>query len=268
MTDAIASLGESPEIAAIGCVALVPVVIWVWSVVHWLVMSEMDVLLGVVGIMVALLLGMVAMMPPEPVHSPIALGGIVGMMIVFPIAKRQLDRRAIIEIEVEQIEKAYKVLSERPESASALFRLADCLYGRGLVGPAVELGERALAGMPKNVFPDENRAVHRWRHAASDASLFRPLPCLECGHSNPCDVAFCGSCGASYLAAYARGKWLGSALVRRLVASWAAAVVSLLGLPLTVSAIEDVYLVVLLCSVQVGVVILLLWRAFLSKEAN
>jgi hypothetical protein len=81
-------------------------------------------------------------------------------------------------------------------------------------------------------------------------------------------VAFCGSCGAPYLAAYARGKWLGSALARRLVASWAAVVVSLLGLPLTVSVIEDVYLVVLLCVVQVGIVMLLLWRAFLSKEAH
>jgi hypothetical protein len=233
-----------------------------------MIMGEMDFLLGVVGILVALLLGMVAMMPPEPVYSPIALGGIVGMMIVFPIAKRQLDRRAIIEIEVEQIENAYRALSEKPESASALFRLADCLYGRGLVGPAVELGERALLGMPKNVFPDENRAVRRWRHLARDTSLFRPLPCLQCGHSNPCGAAFCASCGAPYLAAYARGKWLGSALARRLVASWSAAVVSLLGLPLTISAIEDVFLVVLLCVVQVGLVLLLLWRAFLNKEAN
>ena len=260
------ALNISPTVASFGILAVVPVVVWVYSLISWMVMGEMDALLGTCGIIAALLLGFVAIAPPDPLYSPIAFAGLVGMMIVFPFARRQLDRRANVEIEVEQIEKAYKTLAEMPENAAAMFKLADGLYARGLVSQAVAIADQALASMPKNVFPAEHRVVDLWRrHAPAPAS---PLRCLHCGRTNDPAAVFCESCGAQYLALYARGRWLGRALAWKLVASWAAASVALVGLPVTIQVAKAAVGLSVLVAMQVGVVALLLWRAFFCKEAK
>jgi hypothetical protein len=185
-------------------------------------------------------------------------------MVVFPIVRRQLDRRALATIDVEQIEGAYQMLAERPENASAMFKLAERLYHRGLVAHAVGIGERALSTMPKDLFQQEHRALQLWRKTAPAPA---PLPCLRCGQKNAADVVFCERCGGPYLAEYARGRWLGPMIAMRLVAAWAAAMVALVGLPSTLASIKDPVALVALVVLQVAVVAVLVWRAFLARGA-
>jgi hypothetical protein len=263
----VASIRDSPMTAAFGCAAIIPIAVWSVAVVGWMIMGEMDFLFGLVALICAFLLGMVVMMPSEPIFAPIAFCGILLLMIVFPVVRRQLDRRALVAIEVEQIEGAYQMLSERPDNASAMFNLAERLYYRGLVSHAIGIGELALAKMPQSLFPEENRAIQKWRHAAKSHGVARDLPCLQCGHRNGPAVLHCESCGSDYLALYARGKWLGSTLAMRLVAAWVAAMVALVGLPLTVSAIKELPMVIALSLIQVAIAGLLLWRAFVYKGA-
>lgn len=261
----LAGLRDSPISAAFGCLSIIPLAVWAVAVVNWMVMGEMDFLFGAVAIMCAALLGLVVMSPSDPVYSPIAFAGIILLMIVFPIVKRHLDRRELVAIDVEQIEAAYQMLSEKPDNASAMFKLAERLYHRGLVSHAVGVGERALAGMPQSLFPEENRAVNKWKHTVKPSA--NTLPCLECGRQNGVSTVFCEGCGAAYLALYARGRWLGSALAMRLVAAWVAAMVALVGLPYTLKSIDDTVMVVALCALQVALAGLLVWRAFIYKGA-
>ncbi len=267
MLELLASIRDSPVTAAFGCAAIIPLAVWTIAVVGWMIMGEMDFLFGLVALIVAFLLGMVVMMPSQPVFAPIAFCGILLLMIVFPIVRRQLDRRALVAIEVEQIEGAYQMLSEKPDNASAMFKLAERLYYRGLVGHAIGIGELALAKMPQSMFPEENRAIQKWRHAAKNLTANQDLPCLVCGHRNGPAILYCESCGSNYLALYARGKWLGTTLAMRLVAAWVAAMVALVGLPMTVSSIKELPMVIALVVLQIGMAGLLLWRAFAYKGA-
>ena len=267
MDDLLAALGGSPLTMAMGLLAFIPVVAWVYALVSWMVMGEVDPLFGIPGILVGITLAYVAMAPPEPVYSPLALGGIVGMMIVFPIVKRHLDRRAMIQIEILQIESAYRVLALKPDHAPAKFKLAESLYARGLVGPAVGVGEAALAGMPKSLFPEENVTVGRWKEHAEDSDLQRQIPCLECGRPNEAAAIHCERCGSPFLSAYARGRWLGPSLALKLVASWVAATIMLVGLPLTLGTdLVTGWVAVVAAALQAALVAVLLWRAFGRRE--
>ncbi len=268
MFELLASIRDSPMSAAIGCAALIPLAVWTVAVISWMIMGEMDFLFGVVALLCAFLLGIVVMMPAEPIFAPIAFCGILVLMIVFPIVRRQLDRRALVAIDVEQIEGAYEMLSHKPDNASAMFKLAERLYYRGLVGHAIGIGERALSNMPQSMFPEENRAIQKWKHGVKDPNAFKSLPCLECGHRNGTACLHCESCGSAYLALYARGKWLGTTLAMRLVAAWVAAMVALVGLPLTVSTVKELPLVVALSVIQLAVAGLLIWRAFIYKAVS
>ena len=260
----LASLRDDPVTAAVGCAAIIPMIVWVMVVVGWMVMGEMDFMFGTAAIAVALLLGMVAIWPTEPIQAPIALGGLLSLMIVFPIVRRQLDKRALIAIDVEQIEGAYEMLAHKPDNAGAMFRLAERLYQRGLVAHAIGIGEKALQNMPKDLFPEENRAIQVWKRSAATP---RPLPCLDCGCQNSTENVHCQRCGGPYLAAYARGKWLGPTLAIRLVASWVAAMVALVGLPVTLSSVQEPALTATLIIAQVALAGFLLWRAFRPQEA-
>ena len=53
--------------------------------------------------------------------------------------------RELVAIDVEQIESAYQMLAEKPDNASAMFKLAERLYHRGLVAHAIGVGERDAA---------------------------------------------------------------------------------------------------------------------------
>lgn len=266
MSDALlAGLKDNPISAGFGCLSIIPLAVWAVSVIHWMIMDEMDFLFGTVAILCAVLLGLVVMSPPDPMYSPIAFVGIILLMIVFPIVKRQLDRRELVAIDVEQIEAAYQMLAEKPDNASAMFKLAERLYHRGLVAHAIGVGERALSNMPQSLFPEENRAVNKWKHTVKPTT--QTLPCLECGRQNVGANVYCEGCGAAYLALYARGRWLGSALALRLVAAWVAAMVTLVGLPFTLKSIDDTVMVVALCVLQLVLAGMLVWRAFIYKEA-
>lgn len=259
----LAGLKDNPLSAGFGCLSIVPLAVWAIAVMHWMIMGEMDFLFGAVAILCAVLLGFVVMSPSDPIYSPIAFAGIILLMIVFPIVKRQLDRRELVAIDVEQIEAAYQMLAEKPDNASAMFKLAERLYHRGLVAHAVGIGERALSNMPQSLFPEENRAVNKWKHAVKPTT--QTLPCLDCGHQNGVASLYCEGCGAAYLATYARGRWLGSAMAMRLIAAWVAAIVALVGLPFTLKSIDQIVMVVALCVLQLALAGLLVWRAFFYK---
>ena len=268
MIELLAGLDDQPLVAIIGFLAIFPVVAWVYGLISWMIMDEVDVVFGVVGILVGLSLGYVAIAPPEPIYAPLAFAGIVGMMIVFPIFKRQLDKRAMIQIEILQIESAYRVLEMKPDHGPAKFKLAESLYSRGLVAPAVAVGEAALDGMPKSAYPEEYVTVRRWKSRMRDSDASSSIPCLECGRVNEAGAVHCDRCGSAYLSTYARGKWLGPSLARKFVAAGVAAAVALVGLPVTLGTdLMGGATAGIVASLQVVLVAVLLSRAYRKTGA-
>lgn len=263
----IAGLSDSPITAAIGCAAIGPTIAWTIGMVNWMIMGEIDGMSGFAAIVLGFGLCFVAINPPEPMYAMFAFCGIVGMMIVFPIARRQLVRRAMIQIDIEQIERAYALLAKRPDNEVTRFKLAEAVYARGMVGQAIEIADSAIDGMPLDMFSSEFKTVQKWKKQARDPNLFRPIPCLDCNFYNKPSDVYCQKCGSEYLAKYARGRWLGATLTRKLIASWIIAMVALVGLPVFL-AFDQLPAAIKVTGVmlQVALVGFLVWRSFLKKE--
>ena len=63
------------------------------------------------------------------------------------------------------------------------------------------------------------------------------LPCVECGTSNPPGELYCRKCGSKFLLDQAKGKWIGRAMVRKLMAVWVALMGVFVGIPLALAAL-------------------------------
>ncbi len=256
---------DSPWTALLGFATIVPVAIWFVSSISWMVMGDMEPIIGIPTIIIAFGLAFVAMSPPSPGMSPIAFASTLGMVIVYPVVKRQMENRESIRFEIDEIDKAYSMIKQKPDQAYLKFKLAEGLYRRGMVAQACAIAGHALQQMPKGLFPDEHRAVTRWTHHQVGPP---EVPCMQCGATNRPGEVFCSACGAPYLADYARGKWLGSNLAARLIAAWVAAVVSLVGVPSVIALKFSPLLSGTLIGVQLAVCGLVVWVAFIKKEKS
>jgi hypothetical protein len=220
-----------------GCFIWVPIGIWVLSLVHWAVQGDVDVLSALFGIFVGIGLGMTALLAKEPYMAPLILTAVILTMAAFPAVRASLNKRALDQIDMESIERAYAVLERTPTNAPAKFKLARTIYNKGMPGQALALAEEAISQMPEAVFPEENRILKSWRHYRLDASQLAPLSCLECGHTNQVGTTHCRQCRAPYLLHHARGAWVGRALAKKFIAAWTSIILALVGIPLAAGSL-------------------------------
>lgn len=261
----LAAVLDSPWVAFLGCATVVPLAVWLVRSISWMVMGEMDPLIGIPSIFVSFMLAFVAMNPPAPHFSPLAFLTSVTMVAMYPPLKRHMEKREGIRLEIDQIERAYRLIKHKPDQAYLKFRLAEALYMRGMVAQACALGQSALLQMPKGVFPDEHRALSKWVQHASGSP---EVTCLKCGRKgDPSDV-FCAGCGAPFLLDYARGKWLGSNLVAQLIAAWALATVGIVGIPFVLSLKLNSSVSNALIVAQIALCGVLVWVGFLKREKS
>jgi hypothetical protein len=221
---------NNPGSMLAGCLIWIPIGIWVLSLVHWAVQGDMDVLSAFAGILVGIGLGMTALIAREPYMAPLILTAVVITMLAFPVVRSALNKRALDQIDMEAIERAYYVLSQNPTNAPAKFKLAKTIYNKGMPIQAIRIAESAIQQMPEAVFPEENRILKTWRgYRVPDGDGI--LHCTECGTANPAGEFYCGKCGSRFLLEHARGAWVGRALARKFVAAWTAIIVALVGIP-------------------------------------
>lgn len=232
---------DHPGFLGLAILAWIGVIFWVVSLIDWMIQGEVEPLVGFPGIAAAIALGYFSFNPPvgeDPngryamfVRSLFAASTLVTIAI-FPFARRALNRRALVAIDMETMEDVCERLREKPDNDLLKFKLAKLLYERGQIEAALAVGRSALERLPDNLFPEEHRQYGRWSRLNKETPTDRPILCVECGEANPPSQVFCQKCGAAYLVDLARGRVVGRTYGRRLIAAWVTSILALFGIAL------------------------------------
>lgn len=224
-------VGRNPESFLSAFIVWVPVAIWIISLVNWMVTAEIDMVSGIMGIMLAIAVGFLAVNPPHPSLAPVFVVIAVVTIAVAPVTRAAMNRAALQSIEVEAIERAYEMLSTKPDNFGAKIRLARALWGKGIRSHAVAIADGALRNAPEQMFTDEHRMLKQWKSSEDESPGVQRIRCVDCGVPNSPGGMFCSRCGAPFLLDYAQGKWVKSGVIKRVTAGWIAAVVALVAIP-------------------------------------
>jgi len=254
---------SDPTTFALSGLVWVVVALWVVSMISWMIQGDVDGGFGIVACFVAIVLGVMTTSPPAKGLTPYFFSAVVGTMITYPIVRRYLNRREMNQMDLDQVERAYEVLRERPDNLSALLRIARVLYERGLAEHAVALGQTALKNVPRDRFHDEYRELNKWKMATRDPALFGSVACLHCRASNAPGTVFCSRCRSPLMLDYVRGGWNSAGAGRKLIAVWILLMFALVGVPLAtrLPAVGTVATIVVL----VGLGAWIAWFAFREK---
>jgi len=217
--------------ALIGCLAWIPLAIWIMACVNWSITGDIDPIMGFFGVFMAVGLGYEAINPPVPELAPLTVIAIFITVLMFPFVRAAMDRRQLRGIDIDALEKAYEALAIRPDNVIAKFKIARVLFDLGMCGHALRIGEGLVPNMPQRFFLDELRTVRKWQMMQIEARFFNPIMCAECQTSNPAGNLFCQKCGSAFLLDFAKGRVVGKRLGKKLIATWIALVAFLVGIP-------------------------------------
>jgi hypothetical protein len=249
-----------------GFVVWIPLAIWIVAMVGWMITGDVDPIVGLLGIVLAFALGALTFSPPDPRLAPVFFFAVMATVLFFPVVRYALTKRALHNVDIDQIERAYNQLSLKPSNPNFEIKIARLLYDKGLPGHAVAIAERVLQNVPKQLYESEHRMLAQWRVSTRNLNLNQPVACIQCGKTNQQGLLFCERCGAPFLLDYAKGKLIGGRMARRLIGSWAAVIIATLSLPTAATMLPPKVAI----PVMVGALILvgsILWVAF-KAEAN
>ncbi len=244
----------------------VPIAIWVISLIHWMVMADIDMVSGVIGVILGLGLGYTALKPPIAILSPVAFCLVVATVVLFPFLSSARERHQLKGLDYEAVEKAYDAIGQRPENPFAKFKLAEGVYRLGMIGHAVAIADSVMAYIPERAATEEFRMLKRWKSAGVPPETNRPIPCVEC--RTPCQPGWthCRTCGAPFLLDRVRGRILPKGHARQLIAIWSSLVAGLLGIP-AATRLQPV-LAILVISLIIGGSAAFLVIAFRHPDGN
>lgn len=253
--------------AFFGCLIWLPLMFWVLSLVHWMIMGDIDGLTGTTGILIGFGLGIVALVPPVAILSPLSFVVVIATMVLYPFVKSALNQVELRSVDVEALQRTYDVLGQRPQNPSARFRLAQYLWKLGNPGHALAIAEEAVKQMPVQHFRDEHRILAAWKQNPLPPDVQRAIACPSCGFANPPGEIFCQGCGAPFLL-HRLDRRLGPGTAgRRMIAAWITMVAVLIGIPAT-SALPPLLTIVSIVAllIFVGVVLGLAFRPALKEK--
>jgi hypothetical protein len=247
-----------------GCAVWLPISVWVFSLISWSIMGEIDAGIGLLGAALGIVVGVAIMLQPNEQLTPLLLLAVFSMVATFPALRSYHTKREFARLDIEAMENAYEQLSLRPGNLGSTMRIARIAYQRGWVAHAVAIAEPTLSQFPQVVVADDLREMRAWKNQL-EPHHHHSMTCLECSTANPPGQLWCMSCRAPILLDHARGAWLGTASARRLVGAWLAGVASLVGIPLAASLLPRpiaAVFVVLFLALSAGV----LWWAFRTNR--
>ncbi len=218
--------------AIVGCLAWIPLAVWIMACVHWSIGGDIDVITGVLGIFMAVGLGYEAINPPVPQMAPLTVIAVLVTVFMFPFVRNAMDKRELRGIDIEALEKAYQSLGLRPDNIIAQFKIAKILFDLGVCGHALRIAESLAPQMPQRFFTEELRTLKKWQLLQIDARFFSAISCSECHAPNDPGNIFCRSCGAPFLLEFAKGRVVGNRLGKKLITTWISLVAMLIGIPL------------------------------------
>lgn len=243
------------------------VAIWVVGIVQWMIVGDIDPIAGVIGIAVGMGLGWIGTKPPNPSLTPLVLVVIVATMLSVPIYRLVMNRRALGQLDIESIERAYDLLREKPGNLSGMIRLAKALHTIGMADSAIALLQEALLGQSEQVMRDDFLMLRMWKGSHPHADTTKTVRCPGCTNENPPNVAFCQRCGSAHYLTLARAGWTGDIAARRFVFLWAASAAVIAGIPISATSLPPIGSVVAIF-LLVGLGLWLIWAAFKAPQES
>ena len=256
---------STPEVFIFGALVWIPIAGWTISMIHMMVMGDIDVISGFLAICVAMALGVITIRPPEPYLSPVCFGAVVSMVLFYPLIRANMTKRAMVKIDLEHLERMHENLRMRPDNNGTKFKIAAMLYERGYVSHAMALAENIAEDMPHELYPDENKLLRRWREETKGRLSSRSIPCPKCGAYNGPGGYLCSKCGAEYLLLSAKGNWLTGFWGTKFLGAWIVAVIGIVGIPAVASLGLPTWALVTGVMVLLAGAVFVLLRAFVQR---
>ncbi len=199
----------------------VPVGVWVYTVIGWLVMDEVDTSVGLLALGVGISLGVAGSFAPDRSYAWVPFSVALVTVILYPLVNESWRKHELFKIELERIGNIYERLRMNRADVYGKTTLAMLMYERGLLHPAAALMSGALKGQPKDLFQNEFKALARWQQELGGVPLRTETQCLRCGVSNAGEDCFCRRCGAEYLVDLVRRRYVGFTGWGMLLGVWA-----------------------------------------------
>ena len=219
-----------PLHAASACLVMIPVTVWIVSMVGWMVQGDVEFLPGVLSICLAIGLAIGAMNPPVAWMGVLCFVAAVATVLAFVPIRKAISARDLRQMDDDQLRGAYEAWQRHPGNVAAVYRMATLAAQAGRYAEAVALAEQALPSMPVSAFRSEHRAVDAWRQHVVGAPTTEACP--GCGRSNPLGTIQCPGCGGAVVLARLKGR---SGVVGRVMAVWFVAVAALVAGPFVVT---------------------------------
>lgn len=225
-------LQANPILTLLGVVCWIPIMIGIISLIHWMVMQEVDALSGMGGVALLLWAGFLAINPPSPLIGYVTIAAVfIGVMFTAPLLQRS-KRRAMEALDMEQLETVYDKLRFQPDNHAMRFKCAELLMRRGLHAEAIALADKALQNLPQSSYASEHKVLNKWKMTCG-VNWQKAVRCPYCGVENEPGDLVCWSCRHEYLITLARRGWVPMEIGRRVVTS----LILVLGMGVTVWAI-------------------------------
>ncbi|MBL8049258.1 MAG: hypothetical protein JNJ45_11325 [Chthonomonas sp.] len=217
-----------------GCLVWIPIGIWIYLAINWMIMGELEVLPGIFCICVAFSLGYFTANPPTPALGFVFMGTSVASLLAIPIIKSLTHARAMGSIHQDQIRGYCDTLRQRPNPGTE-FRVAASVWDTGDMRRAIAIGARVIPDLHKAHFSQEHREFEHWQmrgHIRADSLSGETQVCTKCGATTNLSAIFCASCGDTLVLHSVTNSSAG--LVARLMLGWAITVGLIVGLPIVV----------------------------------
>ncbi len=268
LTTALPRLGDqirtNPYTFLAGCVSVIPVAIWVISMINWMIMGEVDGIFGTLAITVAIILGFFTIVPPRPDLGPLFLVGIVAMICMWPVLKASADLRLNHIAKLDELDRAYERLGLGRRDPGAIFKLAAACYSLKMRGPAIVMAEEVLPKLDVKYFADQHSMYREWKTVPPVPGMFSPTKCPACRLANGPGIPFCPHCGEPQYLTIAEKGWKPNSFTFKILGAWVAGTSVLIVIPVIGSSSWPVPLKLGLILVLVAAAGYALVRAFVK----
>jgi hypothetical protein len=209
----------------------IPVGVWIFMVIGWMIMAEIDGWVGLV--MIGLALGLALTGSFMPIKGLAWLPLVMSTLTILAWSGLQESwrRYQLFVIDVERVEDIYEQMGGRGSDIYGMARMSEVLYARGMVHPAIALLDGALKGQPKDLFAAELKTLAGWKHDLGSTPLRTMIPCPSCSRTNPGGSCFCLGCGRPFLLDLLRRRWVGFSAWGLLFAVWGLLAVAVVATP-------------------------------------
>jgi len=204
--------------AFFGCFMIFPLSWWVLVLVRWMISGEIDVIIGSMGCMVAVIAVFIASSTQIPWIPPLVFVSMVGMGIMFPTIRRKITNMELRAIDVDRLLGYLNSVSQRPDLIPARMEAARLLWDLGFHQQCVEIA-RPVTAITNDAFVADQREFAIWQ-AKLAVHPSRELHCLNCGAKTDPGNVHCPRCFEVYLVRYLKGG-VDATQAGKLIAGWA-----------------------------------------------